>query len=633
MRINGDLNPNNDEAQVPADVYHRSDLGDAPDSMFNHLGITNTAYAGVPGRFPTVWDLPDTAPASAASGPLHLDPRMAWLGLRVTIEPEADQGPDQDIGNNILNKGLDVADQDQGDDGWLNRERGLRGLPGSLPLRAGGQTAQRPARSSLSQRLVDGNRDGDWADAKSCPPPVTGGQTFASEWIVRDFLVDTSLITAGFYDYVVGTGLVMDDKPGEPAWVRFTLSEQKAVVIPGQNYGDGRGPREPAAFALGETEDYLHVPGDQPQIDLHKSLLANQNGDTAQVLDYAVLPGEALFYSLDLASVDQKSYQVTITDTLPAGLIATEATAQSGSAAIVDDGRKVVWKADLGGNTETFATRLLIRAKVSDRVNCDDVLINRAIWSSQGAVGTSNPVTVMLACRDLGDAPDSTNHFSATGGGAMTAYTGVPARFPTVADGPGAPGPFHRLALPFHLGRAVSLEVEADTGPDTDGVNNIQPPANLADQDRHDDGLDLASASFTHCKPGELKVEIFISPLAVVHVGRDWKRWAISTSGWTATATAVGATSTPAAPAAPAFSTPRSTSSSTTRSTPPPWGRGCTLCSSPPVAQSLGLRKGRTSLFGHVSASANVPRIRGPGAMATGVVPWVASCLGRPRTI
>jgi len=52
--IFGDLNPNNDEAQAPADVYYRADLGDAPDSLDNHLGLTNTAYTGVPGRFPTV---------------------------------------------------------------------------------------------------------------------------------------------------------------------------------------------------------------------------------------------------------------------------------------------------------------------------------------------------------------------------------------------------------------------------------------------------------------------------------------------------------------------------------------------------------------------------------------------------
>ncbi len=515
ISVYGDLNPNNDEAQVPADVYYRADLGDAPDSLDNHFGLTNTAYAGVPGRFPTVWDLPASAPASAASGPLHQDPRMAWLGLRVTIEPEADRGPDQDMGNNILNGGADVADQDQGDDGWLNREMAFQDCrEASLTVRVAKQPNAQPGRLYLNV-WFDGNRDGDWSDAKSCPPPVTGGQTFASEWIVRDHLIDTSLITAGFQDFTVPTGLVMDDKLGEQAWVRFTLSEQKAVWVQGQNYGDGRGPRHPAVFALGETEDYLHLPGDQPQIELHKSLLANQNGETAQLLDYTVLPGEELFYSLDLANLDQKFYQVLITDTLPTGVIATGVTTQNGAASIVDDGRKVIWRTDLGGNTEATSMRLLIRAKVSDQVGCDDILINRAIWSSQGAIGTSNPVTVMLACRDLGDAPDSTNHFSATGSGTMTVEGGLPARFPTVADGPGAPGPYHRLALPFHLGRAVSLESEADTGPDTDGANNIQPPINLADQDRHDDGLDLASASFTHCKPGALKVQIFISPLAL----------------------------------------------------------------------------------------------------------------------
>jgi hypothetical protein len=41
----------------PEDDKPRPDLGDAPDSS-NHHGIANTAYPGINGRFPTVWNVP-----------------------------------------------------------------------------------------------------------------------------------------------------------------------------------------------------------------------------------------------------------------------------------------------------------------------------------------------------------------------------------------------------------------------------------------------------------------------------------------------------------------------------------------------------------------------------------------------
>src|SRR5689334_18847464 len=89
---------------------------------------------------------------------------------------------------------------------------------------------------------------------------------------------------------------------------------------------------------------------------------------------------------------------------------------------------------------------------------------------------------------DLGDAPDSTNHF----GVGMAAYPAVLARYPTVFDpATGAPsGPLHiNPAGNGWLGAAVSREADADLLPDADGVTNIDPPTNTANRDRFDDGV------------------------------------------------------------------------------------------------------------------------------------------------
>jgi GEVED domain len=96
---------------------------------------------------------------------------------------------------------------------------------------------------------------------------------------------------------------------------------------------------------------------------------------------------------------------------------------------------------------------------------------------------------------DLGDAPDSSNHFGKT----MTAYPAqgslpaVHAWYPTVFDdgnGVGPYGPVHVRPLAVaYLGEDVTWESEADTGPDQDGVNNIGPVADVADRDQGDDGV------------------------------------------------------------------------------------------------------------------------------------------------
>ncbi len=93
---------------------------------------------------------------------------------------------------------------------------------------------------------------------------------------------------------------------------------------------------------------------------------------------------------------------------------------------------------------------------------------------------------------DLGDAPDSTGSFPDV---KMIAYPfcSVAGNFPTVYQAGSPPyGPLHRQPRDaFYLGTRVSLESEADLGPDDDGVNNLDPPSDAANQDGADDGLEL----------------------------------------------------------------------------------------------------------------------------------------------
>ncbi len=139
-------------------------------------------------------------------------------------------------------------------------------------------------------------------------------------------------------------------------------------------------------------------------------------------------------------------------------------------------------------------------------------------------LGQDNPAQDPQGSRpDLGDAPDSSNHFTKT----MEAYVGIKALFPTVFDpATGLPqGPMHVFPRPFHLGQLVSQEVEADRGPDVDPTNNILPlralGASGANLDRHDDGLRPNLLSFTDCATTTIPVEVFISPRAAAHLAEQ----------------------------------------------------------------------------------------------------------------
>ena len=261
----------------PPDGAH-PDLGDAPDSS-NHLGLTNTAYiaGGVPGRFPTVWDVP----VGQVAGPRHDNlTTEGILGDYLSREIEADTGVDQDGNNNILDSGADNADNDRGDDGWRNRNiKFFDCRKQTLTIRV-----SKAPNATLNRMYLnvwfDGNRDGDWADIASCPDPDGGPSQASYEWIVQDYIIDMTAIPAGGYlDFQIDTERVLNSTGGNPHWMRFTLSEERAVQPPGGDYPDGRGPHPNSvlgSYQFGETEDVRQLPpppGEEGTLSLEKRVL------------------------------------------------------------------------------------------------------------------------------------------------------------------------------------------------------------------------------------------------------------------------------------------------------------------------------------------------------------------------
>ncbi|MEM7802400.1 MAG: hypothetical protein AAF633_24620, partial [Chloroflexota bacterium] len=139
------------------------------------------------------------------------------------------------------------------------------------------------------------------------------------------------------------------------------------------------------------------------------------------------------------------------------------------------------------------------------------LFLNQSISVVQGQVEPTPTPVIVNQPGDYGDAPDSSNN---QGVNPNTAYPGTDGNFPTSYQGTALgssnpPGPVHLNPTLVHLGPAVSQEVAADFGPDSDGVNNIvNGGTDVADQDGDDDGWLNPDVPFIHCERTTLEVEV-----------------------------------------------------------------------------------------------------------------------------
>ncbi|MCL5279930.1 MAG: GEVED domain-containing protein, partial [Planctomycetes bacterium] len=234
------------------DLQARYDLGDAPDSS-NSLGTEMTAYPkggppSVAANFPTVYQA-----GSPPYGPLHLGPKdRAFLGYGVTLENEADIGPDVDPSNN-LDPPADAPDADGSDDGVI--------VPLALPEAKAATfdyvvTVINPAAMHLYVNVwFDWNRDGDWDDTMTCPDGAE-----APEWAVQN----QELNLPGIGPHTVATPSFRSWHPStqgdlDPIWMRITLSDTPWDPAFGAG---GAGPAN--GYGAGETEDYYFQPKNEP---------------------------------------------------------------------------------------------------------------------------------------------------------------------------------------------------------------------------------------------------------------------------------------------------------------------------------------------------------------------------------
>ncbi|HHY56243.1 MAG TPA: hypothetical protein GYA08_12490 [Chloroflexi bacterium] len=259
-----------------------------------------------------------------------------------------------------------------------------------------------------------------------------------------------------------------------------------------------------------------------PPIVVHKSIVEFRNNTPVELQEADIVPGMIVRFRFTLVNGGPTPVIVPLRDRLPEGLVTVD---EGGVGPIFDK----IFR--LGPNeTKTFD----FRAKLVEDMAADGQLVNigrfiacpapaqqsasmppaaaPCTWPADDSpvIRQTNPVTLTVRGLDVGDAPDATNHFA---GAAMTAYTGVPAAFATVLD-PTVPeqGPAHANPLPFHLGKGVSREANADIGPDADPTNNLLPPVNIANRDHFDDGVAVGRITFSNCVKSEVPVQIFVAP-------------------------------------------------------------------------------------------------------------------------
>jgi hypothetical protein len=464
-------------ANTPAaPALEQFDEGDAPDGT-NTLGMPMTAYPSVPARYPTVFT------GAPPNGPSHMNISTYFLGFGVTAETEADSGPDADGVNNIQ-PAVDVADQDLKDDAFGSSMPNMSMFGHCQPIQLNYIVTVNTLPTSSGKAYVnlwmDWNRNGAWGGFGQC------ANGLANEWIVQNQIIPVTSL--GTFNYTTPPFLAWVP-PGTvvgPSWLRITISDTTA------SNDDGSGP--PNRWALGETEDYLLPAG--PPADVTPTPIVDPTHEPT--MTPFIDPTNTPTVAPTVAPTKTPIIEPTMT---PTKTPIVEPTMTPTKTPIVEP-------------TMTPTRTPIVEPTV-------------APTKTPFPQFTPTPPPHGEVFSDLGDAPDTTN--STTSG--MTAYvSAVVAQFPTVYNATAPYGPFHNDIRLFNLGRGVTGEKQADVGFDTDGVNNIVPPANIADQDRADDGLvsPRTFAGLKHCVPTKMTYTVTYNGSAPIKVffnlWSDWNR-------------------------------------------------------------------------------------------------------------
>ncbi len=228
------------------------DLGDAPDST-NNFGVAMTAYGLTQANFPTVFN---DASGLGPHGPIHQNPRaVAYLGSSVSLENEADIGPDEDGINNNIKPAVNHPNNDWYDNGVV--------VPVNMPDCRWTTfnylvKVINPGTNLWVNVWFDWNRDGDWDDDGSTYPAFNCSKGFVSEWAVQNQYLFN--LPAGLNKINTPAFLPWHPKSPKEIWMRITLSEKpwRDGSNPGTKGNGGSGPQ--TGYDVGETEDYYFVP-------------------------------------------------------------------------------------------------------------------------------------------------------------------------------------------------------------------------------------------------------------------------------------------------------------------------------------------------------------------------------------
>jgi hypothetical protein len=545
-----------------------ADLGDAPDSSNSFPGLGMTAYPsggppGVPANFPTVYQI-----GSPPCGPIHLQPTaVAFLGASVTREMEADLGPDQDGVNNLMPP-LDISDMDGRDDGVLFPLVLPHCLPTTFQYQITVNGPPPPNNTLFVNVWFDWNRDGDWDDTMQCQ----AGTPPAPEWAVQNQLINIpagpptpfvmTLTTPRFVPWHRSGG-----QDPDPIWMRITLSEQQWPPPSPIGPVGGEGPAQ--GYLYGETEDYyvkeyqteLLDFGDAPDPRYPTSLASNG-------ARHLLVPGFFLGNLIDPepdglphpqalgddnSNLADEDGVVWVTPLVPGQAATVNVTASAAGVLNAwldfnadgdwaDPGEQIAANLLLaaGPNALNFAvpwgaipgqTFARFRFSHTRGLSFNGIAPDGTIPDGEVEDYTARIESLPEPEADLGDAPDSSN----TIGVPMYAYPpggpgGIIANYPTVYQAGSPPyGPIHQNPNPIvFLGAGISLEMEADVGPDQDGVNNIQPATNTRDLDQRDDGV-VFPLALPNCSPTVLQYQITVlgappTDPFYVNVWFDWNR-------------------------------------------------------------------------------------------------------------